>query len=501
MKKKIIIPLIASAIIVVLVIALLIIFLPPSQQVHPLQLGEKKAIILGSANDFYRKDGQPDFNDGEDSKFNSETLGWPLGINYNNGWIVTESNWTGHDTPGFVQFMAKLNFSNAYINLEFVYNWTNYFELYKYAAYNLSVWVNISSNINFPPVNPGIIDPFTGAGARIGLRWLNSSNDVIRTDWSAGIFGPFSGWTFLNATGIADSSTLNEITQLHLVLAVEGNMTGGDMVLFDDVKVQHWTPPPIPVPFPSQIDSDGFPAQALQVYWILKNHSYSDDNIFFMLYHTNDNDIDINATDEIGNDLTWAVIDVANDDVNASRFMQELNISSPGSFASEIESNDELIIFITDHGSNKVLSDGNATFHFEADDSYITETEFINLVQQISSKSMLINIDMCFSGNFLNENSNIGSSWYNLPNTPDFILITSSADSLSWYWRDNTNADGFAGSWFFHQFWNQLDHDKTVGVAYNFAINRIPAGRVKTIYETQTPLIHDPKGWQNTWTL
>jgi len=95
-------------IILVLVIALLIIFLPPllSPVVQPPLSGEKKAIILGSANDFYRKDGRPDFNDGEDSKFDTETVGWSSGLVSNNGQIVTESNWPGHDTPGFVQFIV-----------------------------------------------------------------------------------------------------------------------------------------------------------------------------------------------------------------------------------------------------------------------------------------------------------------------------------------------------------------------------------------------------------
>ncbi len=87
-----------------------------------------------------------------------------------------------------------------------------------------------------------------------------------------GLFNTFTGWTFLNVTAIADNSSLTEITQLHLVLAVEGNMTGTDMVLFDDIRVERWFPPPIPIPIPSNTDADGFPAQALQVYWVLKNH-------------------------------------------------------------------------------------------------------------------------------------------------------------------------------------------------------------------------------------
>ncbi|KKM59929.1 hypothetical protein LCGC14_1546970 [marine sediment metagenome] len=444
MKKKITIPLIVSAIIAGIVIALLIVFLPSYPRGgHPPQLGEKKAIILGSANDYYRKDDQPDFNFGNQAKFNDETNNWTVGVE-NNMYGAATSSELGHDgLPGVLRVFKGVA---GYGNWEFIFNWTDFYPLYESAAYFLSAWVNISISAGgYTFINPP-------NGVRIGLRWLNSSDGVVRTDWSNSVFETPAGWILLNVTSVNNNSIGYEITRLQLVLAVEGNMNGNELILFDDITVQHWTPPPISIPIPSQIDADGFPAQALQVYWILKNHSYSDNNIFFMLYHTNDTDININATDGIGNDLAKAVIDVENDNVNASRFMQELNVSFSGSFASEIGSNDELIIFITDHGSNSVLGDGNATFHFEADDSFITETEFINLVQQISSKSMLINIDMCFSGNFLNENSNIGSSWYNLPNTPDFILITSSADSLSWYWRDNTNADGFAGSWFFHQF-------------------------------------------------
>ncbi|MFX0135371.1 MAG: C13 family peptidase, partial [Candidatus Hodarchaeota archaeon] len=338
--------------------------------------------------------------------------------------------------------------------------------------------------------------PITPPGARIGLRWLNSSNGIVRTDWSMGLTGGFFGWTFLNVTGIADDSTLNEITQLHLVLSVEGFMNGGDMVLFDDIKVEYWFPPPIPSPPPSNVDSDGFPAQALQVYWILKNHGYTDDNIFLMLYHTGDNIIDIYANDGIFNDLNRsgidAVIDVENDDVNASRFKQELDVSIPGSFASDIKSNEQLIIYMVDHGSNKILSDGNATFHFEADDSYITEMEFFNLVKLINCERILINIDICFSGNFLNT----GSGWYNIPNS---ILITSTTDIFSWYWRDNNNADGFAGSWFFHQFWNELNQSETIGDAFNNAKNHVPAGQVKTINEIQSPLIQDNLGIKDLW--
>ena len=483
-------PLVAFILMLVLILSTWILYLPIMRR-EPLP-GERKAIILCSANDFYRKDSFPDFGEGE---FDNETTNWEGSFNPNSYGTV-DSTIPGHDTPGVVQLIAKANFSNGYVDMEFVYNWTKYYELFKYAAYNLSAWVNITTNT----WAPATIIP-TGVGARIGLRWLNSSNEVVRTDWSKGVYETFAGWTMLNATGIADS-TLNEITQLHLVLAVEGNMTGTDMVLFDDVKVEYWFPPPIPSPTPSNTDSDGFPAQALQVYWILKNQGYTDDNIFLMLYHTDDDIIDIYASDGIFNDLNRsgvvAEIDVENDDVNASRFKQELDVSIPDSFASNITREDQLIIYMVDHGSNKVLGDGNATFHFEADDSYITELEFFNLVKLINCKRMLINIDICFSGNFLNQYSNIGLSWYDLPKA---ILITSTTDVFSWYWRDNNNADGFAGSWFFHHFWDQLNRNQTIEIAFNLAKNWTLSGQVLTINDIQAPLIQDNLGISNTWSF
>jgi hypothetical protein len=489
MNLKKVAPIVAIVIIAILVVTLVIVFLPPGQTPVP---GSKKAIILSSANDFYRKDGQPDFNEGNEAKFNDENNNWTLG-NWTNMFGAVDPSAIGHDgLPGAFRFFAGVA---GYAKLEYIFDYTAFYPLYNFSAYYFSAWVNISTDpgsgwlpITFLPPN----------GTRVGLRWLDSSNNTVRTDWSNGIFDTPGNWTLLEVSGVCNNTVGYEITQLHLVLSVEGVMAGPEMVTFDDVKVEHWFPPPIPIPIPSNTDTDGFPAQALQVYWILKNHGYADDNIFLMLYHTGDSIIDINASDGIPNDLVGAIIDVENDDVNTSRFKSELDVSISGSFASGIQSNDELIIFITDHGSNTVLSDGNATFHFEADDSYITETEFYNLVKQINCARMLITIDMCFSGNFLNENANIGSSWYNIPNS---ILITSTTDLLSWYWRDNINADGFAGSWFFHQFWEQINQNQTVGDAFNFAIAHVPTGYVNSINIIQSPLLQDNLGIKDSWDL
>ena len=482
------IPLIVLIISIGLILSGWILYLPIMRR-KPIP-GERKAIILCSANDFYRKEKIPDFNNGRDALFDDES-GYRWISNFTNGYGGIDNTIPGHSTPGVMQLISS---GGGYVNLEYIFNWTKYYPLLKYAAYNLSAWVNITEN---DLQTPAVIKP-TGAGARIGLRWLNSSNDIVRTDWSKGIYNTFVGWSFLNVTGIADIATQNEITQLHLVLAVEGNMNATDMVLFDDIKLEYWFPPPIPSPPPNNFDSDGFPAQALQVYWTLKNHGYTDDNIFLMLYHTNDNSIDINANDEILNDLTGAIIDVENNDVNSTRFKQELNSSISGSFASSIDSKDQLIVYMVNHGSNKILGDGNATYHFEADNGYISEFEFVDLIRGINCKRKLINIDICYSGNFLNYNSSIGLSWYDIPNS---IFVTSTTDTFSWYWRDHTNADGFAGSWFFHQFWDQLNKNQTIGQAFNFSKNFIPSGQGRSIFEIQTPLIYDPLGINDIWSF
>jgi len=154
---------------------------------------------------------------------------------------------------------------------------------------------------------------------------------------------------------------------------------------------------------------------------------------------------------------------------------------------------------MTDHGSNKVLGDGNATFHFEADNSFITEFEFYDLVKNINCERMMINVDSCFSGNFLNQNKNIGQSWYDLPNC---LFVSAASNVFSWYWINTNNGDGFAGSWFFHQFWEQLDQNQTIANAFIFASTLyVPWRRVNPLVVIQAPLMHDNLGINTTWSF
>ena len=484
MKSKIIIPIIAILLVGIIIIAFIFITIPTSPPV--IQSGSRKAIILGSANDFYAFEAEEDFNTGTQSNFSGDSGRWVQ--NFTNGYGGSDSVPGKDGNPGALHLVANTDPDpTGYVNLEYTYNWTDFHNLQNYAFYNLSAWVNIPTMVGSP-------------GTRVGLRWFGPSG-VLRTDWSYNLNTTAGLWEILHVSGVCNNDTGNIIIEIQLILAVEGIMTHNDEIFFDDVKVDKWiavnvTDPIDPNPPPNRIDSDGFPAQALHVYWILKSHQYTDNNIFFMLYHTNDLFIEIKAGE--GNALTGAVIDVENDDVNSSRFKQELNASISGSFASEINSKDQLIIFMTDHGSNAVLGDGNATFHFEADNSFITEFEFYDLVKNINCQRMMINVDSCFSGNFLNQNKNIGQSWYDLRNC---LFVSASSNVFSWYWISNTNGDGFAGSWFFHQFWEQLDQNQTVANAFTFASNFIPWKQWVPLIASQSPLMHDNIGINTTWSF
>ena len=78
--------------------------------------GARKAIILSSANDYYRKDGEPDFNDGEDAKFNGTESNWEENQIQNGS--GGQDNLPGHNgTPGLVHFVSNTwPNPNGYVN-------------------------------------------------------------------------------------------------------------------------------------------------------------------------------------------------------------------------------------------------------------------------------------------------------------------------------------------------------------------------------------------------
>mgnify|MGYP000277020386 CR=1 FL=1 len=446
---------------------------------YSIYTGDRKAIILCSANDFYGSQEVEDFNTGYQSNMSKDVGLWLLQPGVGNT-IIFDTLGRGGAGDGSMLFEPD---ASGNIDSEAIYQFEVHHTLKDNAFINISAWISVSASSP-----PGFL---SGTGVQIGLRWLNDTDAIIREDWSLPILIN-TDWYRINISGVNFNNSGQQPTKLRLVIRVKGTMSGGSgQVRVDDFKVSQWVivnasnpinqsnPPP-----PPGKDSDGFPAAALHAYNVLKRNGYSDDNILLMLYHTNDNVIDIIAGDTVNNDLANAVVDIENNDVNASRFKRELNVSIPGSFASKIKPNDALIIYMVDHGSNKILADGNATFHFEADNSYITETEFYQLVSKIDCYRMLIAVDCCFSGNFLSINSSIGSSWYQL----SAIFISSAANCLSWYHISNKNNDFYAGSFFFYTFWNQLDTGATITQAYTSGCNFIPSGCAQPVAGIQAPV-------------
>ncbi|MHA1872048.1 MAG: C13 family peptidase [Promethearchaeota archaeon] len=440
--------------------------------------GSRKAIIVCSANDFYSSETEDEFNGSPDATFDVDTGNWTATGIFGTVDVDTAE---GHTSLGSLRITP--NGSGEY-DVKVVYHWDNLQKFYSYAFYNFSAWVQLPNS-----------NEINGSGARITLEWLDFNSSVIRSDSSMNLTLPNASWQKISITGMASDLNSSEIKAggLNLVLEVKGSAETTSVVRFDDLFMSRWilvnysdpfNPNPNPPPPPGGIDSDGFPAQALQAYYVLKDHGYTDDNILLMLYHQNDSVIDIDAFDGVANDLLNATIDIENNDVNASRLLYELNVSNNNSFASEIMLNDQLIIYLIDHGSNQFNTTKNATFHFEADNSYIHEYQFFDLVSKINCWRLQIMADFCFSGNFINKNSSIGGSLYDLKNT---LFISAAANTFSWYWINNGNPDGFAGSWFFHNYWAQLDLNKSVINAYNFAVNWVPANHFKTLGAIQGP--------------
>ncbi|MHA1383987.1 MAG: C13 family peptidase [Candidatus Helarchaeota archaeon] len=236
---------------------------------------------------------------------------------------------------------------------------------------------------------------------------------------------------------------------------------------------------------PPQTNTDGFPAQAIQAYWALKNHSYDDKHIFLMI---NAGDTDVRVWTPLVNDYAYTApfIDVVGNDVNKSRFMRELNASESNSWARNIKPQDELLIYMVDHGSILADISRNATYHFDADGSFVKETEIDGLLNTISCSQVILMVDTCFSGNFmfptLNRRDNI------------LIIASSAPNKLSWYWISAT-MNHYAGSFFFHPFWDTLNTTgNTLNDAFNQGANHIPFN-----HQQPNSIIQGPMGFGATY--
>lgn len=343
-----------------------------------------------------------------------------------------------------------------------------------------------------------------GTGAGVLLEWYNNTN-LIHTNISLTLTGTSNlSWVRVAMVAVAPQNATN-VTVGFFLDDTLGSPNGA--VWFDHAVAFHLN---ITVPTYPNTHADGFPAQGIQAYKSLKANGWDDDHIFIML-KTGDNNTSIEPPGT-HNDLIdiWDNVDVLENCtpatappqngtnwglyyVNKSRFVQELTPSLPGSFASQIDSNDELLVYLIDHGSQNGQI---AKFHFETGES-INETEFDALLDAITCKQIILMVDMCFSGNFIDG-----------CRASNRLGIAAAGFIASWYWTKTgvfLDANGvpqphYAGSWYFHPFWESLNQSNTVQTADNAALNHQPKG-FQTVQQIQNPMMYDDVGIASSWTI
>jgi len=84
------------------------------------------------------------------------------------------------------------------------------------------------------------------------------------------------------------------------------------------------------------------------------------------------------------------------------------------------------------------------------------------------------------------------------------ISISAANNITAWYWT-SSNASHYAGSWFFHPFWERLKTGVSINSAYQYAIGTIPttAGPFAntTVNDIQTPILQDNALDADTYTF
>ncbi|NVM02163.1 MAG: hypothetical protein HWN67_07495 [Candidatus Helarchaeota archaeon] len=359
-----------------------------------------------------------------------------------------------------------INDSNYYINVTACINTTNCFG-------PVSGW-ETSWDLGSVP----------GFGAYIGLVWLNSTNHSIGSTFSQNNFIGTNPWTTDTLLALPSVDAPAAAVGFSPVLVQDGL---GDSY-FDDIKI---SVKPNPNASTGNIIYDGFPAQAIQAYNACRNYGFDDDHIMMMI-DTGDQGVNIHATDSILNDYSYhknlypGCYDYEEENVTKANFTREMNVSISGSWASKIKSNDDVLIYMIDHGT--FINAADAVFHFVRSGNTINEAEMKALLDNIKCKRLALFVDCCFSGNFIDS-----------LNASNRILVSAAGPNrLSWYWT-MAKPQYWAGSWFFHPFWEDLNNGLTIQQAFTNASNYVPWGQANPVAIIQIPMVIDASGLLSSW--
>ncbi len=236
-------------------------------------------------------------------------------------------------------------------------------------------------------------------------------------------------------------------------------------------------------------DRDCFPAQGLQAYYSLKNRGYDDEHIILMLWHDDevtsptydcepgddDDGFDeyisiydgtnnwLYGQDGIKGNSDDPIIDVDNMNVTKTTLQQQIT-----NLSNLVTRDDHVLLFFVNHG-RKYGTPERCHIYFEDDTNgpagQYLDSETLDLwLDQINCKRMSIMVDMCRSYNFINFSINFTKE-------ANRLIIGASGDinNIAHAWFDATSTH-FAGSWFFHPFWERIKAGDNVERAYQCAI-------------------------------
>ncbi|KAA0005270.1 MAG: hypothetical protein FE045_05345 [Thermoplasmata archaeon] len=257
--------------------------------------------------------------------------------------------------------------------------------------------------------------------------------------------------------------------------------------------------------FPSEQNVDAFPAQGLQAYYILKKHGYLDDNIMFALWHDDDDYISIYGNH---NDLLGPPPQIGGPD-EAPEIDFDENTLPPGvsnwndllhycidRIASHAGTNDDVIIYIVNHGGYDSVT-GKALFGFE-DGSSLPENAFDSWIDSIHCRKLTVLVDTCYSGDFIDAPVDPGFD-SGIDDETNRILVSSAGDCMAFSYAEANGS--WAGSLFFHPFFEALDEGMSIKDAYEYACSFIPYGHTENVTALQDPQLVDKTGESNVYTF
>lgn len=108
---------------------------------------------------------------------------------------------------------------------------------------------------------------------------------------------------------------------------------------------------------------------------------------------------------------------------------------------------------------------------------------------------MTVLVDTCYSENFITSLS-----------ANNRILVSASADLVAKWWVEADPPDQpYAGSWFFHPFWERIDAGDSIRTAYNYTCGTVPTQVSQfadmTVQQIQDPQLDDYVGDASTYSF